>query len=83
MLGRLKEDRTSEVTHGHDLTDHICRNLIQKHARLQAVKPAMWGGRTPTAAGIEKLATACVGEWTRALTQMLRHWESPPTTTGH
>lgn len=38
----------------------------------------MWGGRTPTAAGVEKLAIACVAEWTRALDQMLRNWTSPP-----
>lgn len=52
--------------------------LIAKHARTLAAKPAMWGGRTPTAAGVEKLAIACVAEWTRALDQMLRNWASPP-----
>lgn len=52
--------------------------LIAKHARTLATKPAMWGGRTPTAAGVEKLASACVAEWTRALDQMLRNWTSPP-----
>ena len=52
--------------------------LIAKHARTLAAKPAMWGGRTPTAAGVEKLAIACVAEWTRALDQMLRNWTSPP-----
>ncbi|MCJ1314920.1 hypothetical protein MMC15_000234 [Xylographa vitiligo] len=57
-------------------------NLIPKHARQLAVKPQMWGGRTPTAAGVEQLAAACIAEWTRALTQLLRHWDSPPTTTG-
>ncbi|MCJ1396347.1 hypothetical protein MMC18_009237 [Xylographa bjoerkii] len=58
------------------------QNLIPKHARQLAVKPQMWGGRTPTAAGVEQLAAACVAEWTRALNQLLRHWDSPPTTTG-
>ena len=82
MLDKLKEDTISEAVLGQDLTNRLCRNLIRKHARLQAVKPVMWGGRTPTAAGIEKLATACMDEWTRALTQMLRHWEAPPSTTG-
>ncbi|MCJ1481110.1 hypothetical protein MMC06_001266 [Schaereria dolodes] len=64
------------------LTKIQCEKLIVKHARQLAVKPAMWGGRTPTAAGVEQLATACVTEWTRALTQLLRHWDSPPTLTG-
>lgn len=58
------------------------RGLIPTHARQLAVKPAMWGGRTPTAAGVEKLATACVAEWTRALDQLLRNWTTPPSLTG-
>ncbi|KAA6413902.1 MAG: hypothetical protein FRX48_02264 [Lasallia pustulata] len=56
--------------------------LIRKHARLLAAKPAMWGGQAPTAAQVEQLATACVNEWTAALNRMLRHWDTPPTTTG-
>ncbi|KAG7008503.1 hypothetical protein G7Y79_00005g016440 [Physcia stellaris] len=55
------------------------KGLIAKHARLLAVKPTMWGGRTPTAAGVEKLATACINEWTRALDQMLRNWSTAST----
>lgn len=57
----------------------VIRGLIAKHARLLAVKPTMWGGRTPTAAGVEKLATACINEWTRALDQMLRNWSTAST----
>lgn len=60
----------------------IRRGLITKHARLLARKPSMWGGQTPTAAGVEKLATACIKEWTRALDQMLRNWSTAPSTTG-
>ena len=56
------------------------RGLIQKHARQQAAKPVMWGGRNPTSSGMEKLSQACVSEWTRALEQMLRQWSSPPRT---
>ncbi|KAL2007377.1 hypothetical protein VTN00DRAFT_8815 [Thermoascus crustaceus] len=56
--------------------------LIPKHARALAARPAMWGGRTPSAANIDQLADACIAEWTRALHQMLRHWDVPPTTTG-
>ncbi|KAI9880961.1 MAG: hypothetical protein M1830_009455 [Pleopsidium flavum] len=58
------------------------QRLIQKHAHSLAAQPAMWGGRAPTASGIDQLATACVNEWNRALRQMLRHWDSPPSTTG-
>ena len=57
--------------------------LIEKHARRLARKPTMWGGQTPTAANATILATACMEEWTRALTQLLRHWESPPIVSGN
>ncbi|MCJ1364540.1 hypothetical protein MMC16_003651 [Acarospora aff. strigata] len=65
------------------LTKIQTENLIVKHARLLAAKPAMWGGQIPTAAGTEQLAAACISEWSRALGQMLRHWDTPPSTTGH
>ncbi|PGH12770.1 hypothetical protein AJ80_06594 [Polytolypa hystricis UAMH7299] len=58
------------------------RQLIPKHARELAAKPAMWGGKTPSVTNIEQLANACTAEWNRALSLMLRHWERPPTTTG-
>ena len=58
------------------------RGLIQKHARQQAAKPVMWGGRNPTSSGVEKLTQACVAEWTRALDQMLRQWSTPPSAGG-
>ncbi|KAI9782675.1 MAG: hypothetical protein M1835_003951 [Candelina submexicana] len=58
------------------------RQLITKHARSQAALPKQWGGRKATSAGINQLADAFIAEWTWALGQMLRHWESPPTTTG-
>jgi len=64
------------------LTTTFHRSLIRKHARTMAAKPAMWGGRNPTAANVEKLATACQTEWTRALEQMLRQWATPPSTSG-
>ena len=54
------------------------RSLIKKHARQLAAKPAMWGGKSPTPGGIDKLATACVSEWTRAIENMLKQWTSPP-----
>ncbi|KAI9716816.1 MAG: hypothetical protein M1812_005156 [Candelaria pacifica] len=57
--------------------------LITKHARSQAALPKQWGGRNATSAGINQLADAFTAEWTWALGQMLRHWESPPTTTGY
>ncbi|KAK5437913.1 hypothetical protein LTR34_001460 [Exophiala xenobiotica] len=58
-------------------------HLITKHARALASKASTWGGRRPTAAEFEKLVNACVAEWTRALRQMLRHWDNPPSTTGN
>lgn len=64
------------------LTPIIHRSLIKKHARQLAAKPTMWGGRNPTSANVEKLANACIDEWTRALSQMLRQWDSPPSTSG-
>ncbi|KAL9131964.1 MAG: hypothetical protein Q9217_000244 [Psora testacea] len=64
------------------LTKIKSESLIKKHARLLAAKPAMWGGKSPSAANIEKLANACIAEWTRALDGMLRQWSTPPSTSG-
>ncbi|KAL8974379.1 MAG: hypothetical protein Q9197_001374 [Variospora fuerteventurae] len=52
------------------------QSLIPRHARLLAAKPAMWGGKKPSAADVQKLATMCTNEWTRALTTLLRHWDA-------
>ncbi|KAI4218771.1 MAG: hypothetical protein L6R40_008752, partial [Gallowayella cf. fulva] len=49
--------------------------LIPAHARALAAKPVMWGGRKPSATEIQKLASACEGEWTRVVGVLLRHWE--------
>ncbi|KAI9837204.1 MAG: hypothetical protein M1837_003083 [Sclerophora amabilis] len=57
--------------------------LIVKHATSMAQQPSMWGNRTPTPVGISQLANAFVSEWTRALRQMLRHWEAAPSAMGH
>ncbi|KAI4126657.1 MAG: hypothetical protein LQ347_004884 [Umbilicaria vellea] len=56
--------------------------LVTKHAYLLAAKPAMWGGYIPTTERVEQLAAVCIDEWTAAVNQMLRHWDTPPTTTG-
>ncbi|KAH0846632.1 hypothetical protein AYO21_11457 [Fonsecaea monophora] len=58
-------------------------NLIAKHARALASKASTWGGRRPTKEEFERLVNACVAEWTRALRQMLKHWDKPPSTTGN
>ncbi|KAI9805009.1 MAG: hypothetical protein M1833_006312 [Piccolia ochrophora] len=58
------------------------KQLIKKHANIMAQKPSMWGNRTPTAAGVAQLSSNFVNEWTYAVGQMLRHWDSPPSTTG-
>ncbi|KAI4134167.1 MAG: hypothetical protein LQ341_006068 [Variospora aurantia] len=52
------------------------QSLIPRHASLLAAKPAMWGGKKPSAADVQKLATMCTNEWTRALTTLLRHWDA-------
>jgi hypothetical protein len=39
----------------------------------------MWGGRPPTAEGMEQLKNAFVTEWNWAINQMLSHWEQAPT----
>jgi hypothetical protein len=59
------------------------RNLVTKHARVLASKASTWGGRRPTKDEFERLVNACVAEWTRALRQMLKHWDKPPSTTGN
>ncbi|KAF2689521.1 hypothetical protein K458DRAFT_329981 [Lentithecium fluviatile CBS 122367] len=53
--------------------------LIPYYAHYQASLPAMWGGRSPTAEGVEQLKNAFVSEWNWAITQMLSHWDQPPT----
>ncbi|KAJ9257853.1 hypothetical protein C8Q69DRAFT_508433 [Paecilomyces variotii] len=58
------------------------KQLIPKHARILAAKPAMWGDKQPTPELIEWLSNECIKEWTAAVQLMLRHWETPPTTTG-
>ncbi len=53
----------------------------EKHARLEASRPDMWGGQTPTDTAVQQLANAFITEWNWAVETLLRHWESPPTTT--
>ncbi|MCJ1353570.1 MAG: hypothetical protein MMC33_003557 [Icmadophila ericetorum] len=59
------------------------QQLIARHAQQLAARREMWGGKTPSAAMVQQLATACMSEWTRALSQLLRNWEVPPTTSGY
>ncbi|KAL9635393.1 MAG: hypothetical protein Q9164_003484 [Protoblastenia rupestris] len=56
-------------------------SLIEKHARILAIKPAMWGGKNPNASGVEKLANACIAEWTRALDDHLGRRRGPSDAT--
>lgn len=53
-------------------------SLISTYARIQASRPEMWGGRVPPAESITRLADAFVQEWTAALAQLLRYWETAP-----
>jgi hypothetical protein len=57
--------------------------MIQAYSASEAAKPEMWGGRTPDPEEAQQLADCFAYEWTEAIDQMLRHWESPPTTTGY
>lgn len=57
--------------------------MISAYATSEAAKPEMWGGRYPEQQEADQLAACFDFEWSEALEQMLRHWESPPTTTGY
>jgi hypothetical protein len=57
--------------------------MIQAYATSESSKPEMWGGRIPEISEAEQLADCFAWEWTEALEQMLRHWPTPPTTTGY
>lgn len=57
--------------------------MIEAYATSEAAKPEMWGGRLPEAEEAAQLADCFTYEWQEALNTMLRHWETPPTTTGY
>ncbi|RAL66002.1 hypothetical protein DID88_005663 [Monilinia fructigena] len=57
--------------------------MIQTYAAIEAAKPEMWGGRIPEVEEATQLAACFAYEWQEALGRMLRHWETPPTTTGY
>ncbi|EHL00802.1 hypothetical protein M7I_3192 [Glarea lozoyensis 74030] len=57
--------------------------LVDIYAEAESVKPEMWDGRVPEPEEAQQLAACFVWEWKEALDQMLRHWETPPTTTGY
>ena len=83
VLTKIQAQYVTPGSPSDHLADMYSRHLIQKHADSEARKPAMWGGKKPTSAHVAKLAQAFVAEWSRAVAQMLRHWDSPPSTTGH
>ncbi|CRG86291.1 hypothetical protein PISL3812_03296 [Talaromyces islandicus] len=51
-------------------------DLIDKYARDLSTNPDMWGGRSPAANEAKMLEEKCKEEWTRAVRQMLRNWET-------
>ena len=57
--------------------------MVATYAASEAAKPEMWGGRVPEAEEARQLAECFAWEWNEALEQMLRHWDTPPTTTGY
>jgi hypothetical protein len=59
------------------------RELIQAYADSSAASPEMWGGRTPTNEQARQLSDCFIYAWEEAVEQMLRHWTTPPTTTGY
>ncbi|PQE32815.1 hypothetical protein CJF32_00001292 [Rutstroemia sp. NJR-2017a WRK4] len=58
-------------------------DMVQAYAASEASKPEMWGGRIPEADEEAQLAACFAYEWQDAVDQMLRHWQTPPTTTGY
>lgn len=59
------------------------RGLIHRYAAEMAAKPDMWGGRMPEKEEEDRLRDILIWEWSEAVRQLLRHWETPPTTTGY
>jgi hypothetical protein len=57
--------------------------MVDSYAASEAAKPEMWGGRIPEAEEAQQLALCFAWEWNEAIEQMLRHWDTPPTTTGY
>ncbi|KAK2606269.1 hypothetical protein QQS21_003317 [Conoideocrella luteorostrata] len=53
--------------------------LIAVYATLEAMKPEMWGGKSPSPEDISQLAACFEAEWSAAVDRMLRHWSTPPT----
>lgn len=53
--------------------------LIAYYAHYQAAQPASWSGVTPSGEQVRELSERLQREWERAVTQLLRYWEEPPT----
>lgn len=53
--------------------------LIAAYARLEALKPEMWGDKQAGEGDVARLAACFEGEWDAAVETMLRHWTVPPT----
>jgi hypothetical protein len=65
------------------LTNYNSSQMVEAYAASEAAKPEMWGGRVPEAEEAQQLALCFAWEWNDAIRQMLRHWDTPPTTTGY
>ena len=65
------------------LADSYSSQMVETYATTEAGKPEMWGGRVPEADEAQQLAACFAWEWNEALEQLLRHWDTPPTTTGY
>jgi hypothetical protein len=53
--------------------------LVAAYAAMEAMKPDMWGNKSPSAQDVAQLATCFETEWMNAVDRMLRHWTREPT----
>lgn len=49
------------------------------YAASEALRPEMWGGRSPTPEEAAQLTQCFEFEWNSAVTTLLRHWHVMPT----
>ncbi|PCG94522.1 Hypothetical protein PENO1_052370 [Penicillium occitanis (nom. inval.)] len=89
LLDEAKTLVTADPEHSHSwnfawlvLNKIEEKNLIDKHARVLATCPDMWGGSLPQEEMISMLEGKCREDWKMAVGIMLRHWETQPVYPG-
>jgi hypothetical protein len=83
VLIKIKDEWVTMYHLTFKCANSFCSALVDIYAEAESVKPEMWDGRIPEPEEAQQLAACFVWEWKEALDQMLRHWETPPTTTGY